>query len=203
MPPARMRRKREVLLDDSSVSMCSDPLAIEASSLSQADSSRTSRACRHPKRRRTIVDALQNISLNTSTPQEVEIDDDCSLLAGGPVSGDDHSLTSDSDDEQLLTEAEKAQRQVMLELVLGGGQSKAQPPSNPVDARVEEMIRESLRRAVSGDLPFAQDDLTIDTCYSRSTPSSEFEFLEPNRPRSNSLPDHNNRYDSERMDLDA
>jgi hypothetical protein len=179
-----MRRKRD---DDSSLSMCSDcqadPLAgIDASSLSQADSNR---AYRKPKRRRTIVDAFQNFNLGRSIPQEAVLrgvaDDASSLLAGGPET-DDHSLTSDSEDDQSISDADKAQRAVMLELVFG--QKPEGAPVDPVDAKVESLIRESLHKAVAGE-PITQDDMAIDAPYSRASSSSEFDFI-PRRPRSNS-----------------
>jgi hypothetical protein len=182
-----MRRKRD---DDSSLSMCSDcqadPLAgVDASSLSQADSNR---AYRKPKRRRTIVDAFQNFNLGRSgiPPEAVlgGVADDSSLLAGAPET-DDHSLTSDSEDAQSISDAGIAQRAVMLELVFGQ-EPEAARPIDPVDAKLESLIRDSLHKAVAGE-PIAQDDMTIDTAYSRASALSEFDFI-PRRPRSNSLP---------------
>jgi hypothetical protein len=181
-----MRRKRD---DDSSLSMCSDcqtdPLAgIDASSLSQADSNR---ACRKPKKRRTIVDAFQNFNLDRSIPQEAVlggVEDDSSLLAGGPET-DNHSLTSDSEDDKSISVAGRAQRAVLLQLVFGQ-KPAGTPPVDPVDAKVESLIRESLHKAVAGE-PFTQDDMTIDAAYSRASSTSEFDFF-PRRSRSNSLP---------------
>ena len=184
-----MRRKRD---DDSSLSMCSDcqadPLAgVDASSLSQADSNR---AYRKPKRRRTIVDAFQNFNLGPSIPQEAlllgGVADDSSLLAGGPET-DDHSLTSDSEDAQSTSDADKAQHAVMVELVFGQKPEGAPAPVlDPVDAKVESLIRESLHKAIAGK-SITQDDIKIDVAYSRASSTEEFALVQ-RRPRSNSLP---------------
>jgi hypothetical protein len=130
------------------------------------------------------VDAFQNFNLGRSIPQEAVLGgvaDDSSLLAGGPET-DDHSLTSDSEDAQSMSGADKAQRAVMLELVFGPKPEEA--PADPVDAKMESLIRESLHKAVAGE-PITQDDMTIDAAYSRASSTSEFDFI-PRRPRSNS-----------------
>jgi hypothetical protein len=164
-----------------------DPLAgFDASSLSQAD---TNRAHRKPKRRRKIVDAFQNFNLGRSIPQEAvlgRVEDVSSLLSGGPLSEtNDLSLTSDSEDDQSISDVDKAQRAFMLELVFGKKPDEGAPRIDPVDAKVESLIRESLSKAVAGE-PITQDDMTIDATYSRASSTSEFDFI-PRRPRSNSL----------------
>jgi hypothetical protein len=204
------RRKRD---DDSSFGvggnenfstcsqMSSNPslsLALEVSSMSQAGGD----SRRHSKRRRTIVDALQSISLDRS---EEDVPDQIVQMEND----NNHSLTSSSDDSEeeeqlLLSDVEKAQRAVMLELVFGNNLSITQRPepqnhplitqSNPVDAKIESLIRESLLKAVKGENPMpttssTQDDMTIDPSYSRaSSGTDDFVFSSPRRPRSNSLP---------------
>jgi hypothetical protein len=81
-----------------------------------------------------------------------------------------------------MSGADKAQRAVMLELVFGPKPEEA--PADPVDAKMESLIRESLHKAVAGE-PITQDDMTIDAAYSRASSTSEFDFI-PRRPRSNS-----------------
>jgi hypothetical protein len=173
---------------------------------------------RRAKRRRTIVDALQSISLDhREGEQDVDVPDQIVQMENDH----NHSLTSSSDDNDseeeepvLLSDVEKAQRAVMLELVFGSNTTTAttttpssipQPqnhqqliPSNPVDAKIESMIRESLQKAVKGENPMsttslgcaAQDDMTIDTSYNSraSSGADDFVFSSPRRPRSNSLP---------------
>jgi hypothetical protein len=159
---------------------------------------------RHSKRRRTIVDALQSISLDR---REEDVPDQIVQMEND----NNHSLTSSSDDSEeeeplLLSDVEKAQRAVMLELVFGNNTSpssitqRPQPQnpliiqSNPVDAKIESLIRESLQKAVKGENPIpttslTQDDMTIDPSYSRASSSTDdFIFSSPRRPRSNSLP---------------
>jgi hypothetical protein len=135
--------------------------------------------------------------------EEEEPEDDSSLLAGGPGTGeDDNSLTSASDDEQLMSDAEQAQRKIMLELVYAAAKARASPPVNPVDAKVENLIRESMRRAALGAplVETSADDMTLDTCYN-STMSTMSDLSLPGvRPRSNSLPTESSQSDKGFMD---
>ena len=139
--------------------------------------------------------------------------DESSLLAGGPGTGDDdNSLTSDSEDEQLMSDAEKAQRKVMLQLVYGS--NKPKPRVDPVDAKVERMIRESLQKAVSTSTitPTTQDDMAIETSYNTSTPFApalRVNDFPPGcngvrRQRSNSLPmELDDSAEKQAMDMDT
>ena len=200
--------------DDSSISMCSgiDSYShqgggIDASSLSQGDSCRTSRAeCPPRKRRRTIVDALNHIAISEK-PQQIPTEavfgddgDDSSLIAGGPGTGDDHSLTSHSDvEDELLSDADQAQRAVLFDIALG---KQAERQNDPVDTKLESMVRESMKRAAGGLPPVkrrpSRDDMTIETSYSKGNPSmnnprEDFIMNPPplpfaSRKRSNSLP---------------
>jgi hypothetical protein len=192
--------------DDSSISMCSGVDShqgggIDASSLSQGDSCRTSRAdCPPRKRRKTIVDALNHIAITERAQQVptealVAEDGDSSLIAGGPGTGDENSLTSASDeeDEELLSDADKAQRAVLFELALG---KHSEQQSNPVDTKLESLVRESMKRAADGlppvkrNQPETKDDMTLDTSYSKGTSIDDFSdsMIVIPRKRSNSLP---------------
>lgn len=135
------------------------------------------------RRRTTIVDQLQQIDLSSGgVPNQIL------NVAGG---NDDNSQISSSSDEEddedndqrimPLSDAQVAQRIAMRELVFGRPPSP--PPPNPVDAKVNQLIRQSLDQVRHGQHPFAQlpantisesqDDMTIDPVYTRaSSPDS-------------------------------
>jgi hypothetical protein len=215
-----IRRKRD---DDSShnvnSSQCSDSLAFDASSMSQADEYYSRR---RTKRRRTIVDQLQQINLDR---EDVDVPDQ--ILDRVVV--DDNSLTSseageeEDDDDQpdasqlLLSDVEKAQRALMLELVFGPGSGSSSGggratttrtrttttpvglaslvAANPVDRKIETLIRESVQKVANGEAPLPglappvqKDDMFIEPSYTRPTTSDEFHWATRRRQRSNSLP---------------
>jgi hypothetical protein len=175
---------------------------------------------RRTKRRRTIVDQLQQINLDR---EDVDVPDQ--ILDRVVV--DDNSLTSseageddDDDDDQpdashlLLSDVEKAQRAVMLELVFGPGSSSSSSgglatttrtttqvglaslvAANPVDRKIETLIRESVQKVANGEAPLPglappvqKDDMFIEPSYTRPTTTDEFRWATRRRQRSNSLP---------------
>jgi hypothetical protein len=191
----QLRRKRGGEPDDTSSfvhSMSSDPAAaVDASSLVAQAPDSLSRPVR--KRRRTILESLQSFNLDESSSSILDVPGH--ILGPDP---DDNSQLSASEDEEdqdsvaapqeFLSDAEKAQqaaqRTVMLELVFGRNMS----PTNPVDAKIETMIRESLQKSSQCNDTTTKDDMTVETCYSRTNSGNGFEFVSHNRPRSNSLP---------------
>jgi len=177
------RRKRD---DDSSHmnSQCSDSFALDISSTSQAYS-------RAQKRRRTLIDALQQVSVN-DVPDQIlgdEVLDDNSQLSseddlddGSPIIPKGSASAKNNIETHLMSDVQEAERAVMFDLVF------APPPSaNPVDRKLEAMIRESLQQAAQGRPPtMTQDDMDIETSYAQ--PCSNKPICEPKRQRSNSMP---------------
>jgi hypothetical protein len=173
MPPVG-RRKRD---DDSS---CSS---------SALDSMRP---VAPPKKRarRTILDAFQSICLYKGEEVGDDEDADSSHAVADWGNGEDACSTSssldDDEDNRLLSDRQEAERKVMLELVFGPNSEILQTPINPVDAKLQSLIRESLQHATATDHA-TMDDMTIDVVYSRMSPS-ETPLERVSIQRSNSLP---------------
>lgn len=148
------------------------------------------------KRRRTILDAFQSISLfkgeETADKTGGDEEDANSSQAvadwgdGNEVCSTDSSL-DDDEDNRFLSDREEVERKIMLELVFGPNSEVLQFPTNSVDAKLQEMIRQSLQQVSPTDHATTHDDMTIDVVYSRISPietSSERASI----ARSNSLP---------------
>jgi hypothetical protein len=148
-----------------------------------------------PKKRRrtTILDAFQSICLykggKGGEEGGDEEDADSSQAVADWGNGDEACSTDSSlDDEEenrLLSDKQEAERKVMLELVFGPS-SEIETPTTSVDAKLQELIRQSLQQVNPTDHG-TQDDMTIDTAYSRI---SHLEISAERAPiaRSNSLP---------------
>ena len=126
--------------------------------------------------------------------------DDNSQLSdevGGEYDDDDDD---DDDDDEFLSDIEKAgknaQRAVMLELVFGkSGSTSSSSFHNPVDVKIEQMVRQSIRKVSQGERPIptptsSLDDMAVETSYTRSSSGEEFHVVPTTarRQRSNSLP---------------
>ena len=189
--------------------------ALDASTIA-TDSSVIRR--RRKRRRTTIVDQLQQINISNGEVgvpnqilEHVVVDDNSQTLTSSSGSDDEDE---DNDHSQILppSDLELAQRAVMRDLVFGRPQPP--PPPNPVDRKLQALVRQSLENVQTGHHPFelnriteSQDDMHIDTAYSRPTNPSFFDsFLvgrpgdlmppipqprpvPPQRKRSNSLPE--------------
>mmetsp|Transcript_56238 Transcript_56238/g.163041 ORF Transcript_56238/g.163041 Transcript_56238/m.163041 type:complete len:233 (-) Transcript_56238:57-755(-) len=213
-----IRRKRD---DDStfhSNSQCSGSLALDASqsSLVALDGSTVATDSSMPRRRRkrrrtTIVDQLQQIDISngeSGVPNQIleqaVLDDNSQISCSSAESGDE-----EEDHAQILppSDVELAQRAVMRDLVFGRPPEPL--PLNPVDRKIQSLVRQSLDNVHNGQNPFqfeaneileSQDDMHIDPVYTRPTDPGFFnEFrqgasqdlpspLPPQRKRSNSLP---------------
>jgi hypothetical protein len=144
-----------------------------------------------PKKRRrtTILDAFQSICLykggKGGEEGGDEEDADSSQAVADWGNGDEACSTDssldDDEDNRLLSDKQEAERKVMLELVFGPNSE-----TTSVDAKLKELIRESLLQVNPTDHA-TQDDMTIDTAYSRiSHPEISGERV--SIARSNSLP---------------
>lgn len=180
MRPVSRTRKRD---DDSS---CAS---------SAIDSMRPSAPAR--KRRRTILDAFQSISLfkgGESGGEDDDDDADSSQAVADRGAGEDAYSTSssleDDEDNTLMSDREEAQRKVMLQLVFGPGSEAVASPAHSVDVKIQHLIRESLQQATAADYA-TSDDMVLDPLYTRSSSRSQASSTmedQPSLPRSNSLP---------------
>jgi hypothetical protein len=145
-----------------------------------------------PKKRRrtTILDAFQSICLYKGGEEVGDEEDADSSQAVADWGNGDEACSTDSsldddEDNRLLSDKQEAERKVMLELVFGPN-SEIETPTTSVDAKLKELIRESLLQVNPTDHA-TQDDMTIDTAYSRiSHPETSGERVPI--ARSNSLP---------------
>ena len=147
------------------------------------------------KRRRTILDAFQSICLYkgeeaVKTGGDDEDADSSQAVAawddGEEACSTDSSL-DDDEDNRLLSDREEVERKVMLELVFGPNSEVLQFPTNPVDAKLQDLIRQSLQQVSPTDHATTHDDMTIDVVYSRMSPT-ETPGERLAMTRSNSLP---------------
>lgn len=97
-----------------------------------------------------------------------------------PTDEDSSSVhTSDSDDEEILTAKDLADREVMRRMVFG------EETKNPADRRFQQLLRDTFKQGQKPDT--MQCDMDIETSYSR--PSPNMSGVQSMRPRSNSLDD--------------
>jgi hypothetical protein len=127
------------------------------------------------KRRRTILDAFNSICLykGEEAGGDEEDADSSQAVANWGNAEDACSTDSSLDDEEdnrLLSDREEVERKVMLELVFGPNSEVLQFPTNPIDAKVQELIRGSLQQVSPTDHAI-KDDMTIDVVYSRMSPT--------------------------------
>jgi hypothetical protein len=165
---------------------------------------------RRKRRRRTIVDAFHHINLTSrkngeQRQYEKEDGDADSSQAVAKFEASDvdvYSTTSSLEDEyeddedqddRLLSDRDENERNVLLELVFGPT-APGLAPKNPVDLKLQELIRQSLqqqhqvpRSLCDGGEEETQDDMNIDAVYSRSAFSESRQGADSIR-RSNSLP---------------
>jgi hypothetical protein len=150
-----------------------------------------------PKKRRrtTILDAFQSICLykggDKGGEEGGDEEDANSSQAVADWGNGDEACSTDSsldDDEdyRLLSDKQEAERKVMLELVFGPNSEILQTPTTAVDVKIQELIRGSLQQVAPPDYA-TQDDMTLDTAYSRISPP-ETSGLRVPMARSNSLP---------------
>lgn len=162
------------------------------------------------KRRRTIVDAFGEISLekeiqpsaewieednNSMHSSEIRMRDKDMTMATDPISNytsDDH-IDDDEEQERPLSAKEIAEREIMRQIVFGATSTERR--TDPVDRRLQELIRESFKQDIKPDTMMC--DMNVETSYNRPSPSMVVEG--EGRPRSNSLPDGD---DFAGMDLD-
>jgi hypothetical protein len=146
------------------------------------------------KRRRTIVDAFEAITLAESNNNESAARNfDSQERNDIPATGiDDIMLDADSDDddEASLTSSELAQREIARALVFGRRPFQpVQQRQDPVEAKLHNLIRRSIQEAVNNKQD-SQCDMDIETSYNRPSLSLEG-FVVNGRPRSNSFPNAN------------
>ena len=136
------------------------------------------------KRQRTVVEHFQSLSISQqSGDTNTTVPDTSNNLV--ETQGSASSLTDDeamsSEDEQTTIEKEST-RKIMYQLALGKSPYDARP-KDPVDAKLEEMIRRTRLQLAQ---PRAKDD--FDFSYDTSSCAMEEENIPERRPRSNSLP---------------
>lgn len=201
-----MRRKRGAVVGENSYDDSS-------SSSRGADSMRPVALPR--KRRRTILNAFQSISLQNNKNKTVgdnvfpasgvefgaieENEDADSSQAVAAIGDNDYDTSSledgDNDvDDRMLSDKEKCERKVMLELVFGPGSEFSR--KDPVDLKIQQLIRGSMQGMNRSTSNQSQDDMNIEPVYSRTSPIVQgvAPGLVSNPPlfplkRSNSLPD--------------
>jgi hypothetical protein len=130
------------------------------------------------KRRRTILDAFQSIRLYKGEETDKAGGDDEDANSSQAVAAWDDgeeacstdSSLDDDEDNRLLSDREEVERKVMLELVFGPNSEVLQFPTNPVDSKLQDLIRESLQQVSPTDHATTHDDMTIDVVYSRMSP---------------------------------
>lgn len=163
------------------------------------------------KRRRTIVDVFQSISLSehekdrqsvSPVVTDVErIEIPSNDIVAAPQ--DDFMIDAEDDDDESvdskpLSLKEVAEREIMRALVYGPSSSSSTAQGlqrqDPVDQKLQDLIRGSIQKAIRQD---SQCDMDIETSYTR--PSSMESEPVGNRPRSNSLP---NEFTAEQMEMD-
>lgn len=183
--PAGIRRKRTDEDNNSS-----------GSSATGIDSMRPVVPASHRrKRRRTILNAFQSISLQQHVGDDDEDADSSQAVA--EYGAGEHSSTSsleddydhaedDDGDARFLSDREETERKVMLELVFGPG-TKGTRATDPVERKLTTLIRKTMNgesRPPSASTDMSMDDTTVETAYSRSSTRSNPRSLR----RTNSLP---------------
>jgi hypothetical protein len=169
---------------------------------------------RRNKRRRTVIDAFNSISLqkedsdadadsSQAIAEEVEEEYYCNSSASSLEDVDDEEIDPLAD-ETLLSDTEvsrnAAERKVMLELVFGP------EDRDPVDRKLHQLVKKSLDRVAAGELPIeTKDDMSLNTIYN-STCDSDITFPRDSvyeLKRSNSLPEMMSSESlNERMEMD-
>ena len=158
------------------------------------------------KRRRTIVDAFKTITISTadaaigSANNGITTDDSHDWVPQNDFmigADDDDSVVSEGD-RPPLSEIEQLERDAMRAIVFGTTQQQhLQPPQDPVEEKISNLIRGSLQQAIIQQ-ETSHCDMDVETSYSR--PSVSMQGVE-RRPRSNSLPKEWQSSD-DTMDLD-
>jgi hypothetical protein len=176
---------------------------------SEIDSMRPVVPAPRRKRRRKLTDAMKSMNLHRESEDDdadssqAVADDDEEADAYTASSLDDYDdfshVEEDEDDEQTNEPASdsdrQAQRKVMFELVFG-----PERPSSVVEARLEELVRNSLQQASLASAK-TQDDMSMDACF-YCRPSAQLTH-QPLRTRSNSLPNTMSPDEpSDEMDID-
>jgi hypothetical protein len=103
------------------------------------------------------LELLQSVNLDETETSSIDVpdhilgpnpDDNSQLSASEDEEDEDISVAAAPVEQELLSDAEKAQQVaqhvVMLELVFG----RNTPATNPVDAKIETMIRELLQKSL-------------------------------------------------------
>jgi hypothetical protein len=157
-------------------------VALDASTIGD-DSSMPRR--RRKRRRTNILDQMQQIDISNG---EVGVPNQ--ILGQAVLDDNSQTLTSsDSDDDgdsQILppSDVELAERTAMRDIVFG--RPLVPPPPNPVDRKIQSLVRKSLDNLQKGNHPLifeansiteSQDDMTIDTAYSRPSDPAFFDLF--------------------------
>jgi hypothetical protein len=146
-----------------------------------------------------MMDEFENMSLTPTNnvgegnntklpPSNVAIHDSSSWTTEGTMSDDDEAMTADSSSrDEKLSALQNAERNIMYQLALGRAPETAR--KDPVDRKLEEMIRRSRLNSISQQTK-AKDDFDIQTPYTRGTMQQDDGMLSSAaaRQRSNSLP---------------
>lgn len=184
-----IRRKRD---DDStfhSASQCSGSLALDASQASMValDASTIGDDSSMPRRRRkrrrvNILEQLQQIDISNSEGVPNQI------LEKAVADDNSQTLTSsdseDDGDSQIIppSDVELAERSAMRDLVFG--RPRDPPPPNPVDRKIQLLVRKSLENVQKGAHPMiigenniasSKDDMHIDPVYTKPSDPSFFD----------------------------
>lgn len=145
------------------------------------------------KRRKTVIDSFQSMCLsNTDAVVSYGISATGSVIPTKSlpttIPNDDSAVTVDvssDDDEEMPSEQDLETKKLLYQLAFGNDAAATSTMKDPVDIKLEELIRQSRRKVASGD------DFDVQTPYSRGSSFSTMEMDEMptnTRPRSNSLP---------------
>lgn len=147
-----------------------------------------------------MMDEFENMSLTPTNhneennnmklpPSNVAIHDSSSWTTEGDTMSDDDEAMSagSSSQDETLSALQQAERNIVYQLALGRAPETAR--KDPVDRKLEEMIRRSRLNSISQQTK-AKDDFDIQTPYTRGTMQQDEGMLSSAaaRQRSNSLP---------------
>jgi len=150
--------------------------------LSVLEARRSQEAVRSRKKRKTILESFQSITLKSNCEQSIDGNSSCatggSRNASHLVMHDDDTVSSSNSDE-FLSDQEKVQRAMVYQLATG--KTHGEKRSNIVLDRLEHIIRDSRMRAAT-----ASDDFHL--FFGRYHEDKDMNIDAPPLKRSASLP---------------
>lgn len=129
------------------------------------------------KRQRTMMDDFEHLNLEQGDrkPPAVRAPDPSTTIITSLSSDDDDEAMSDKDQDE-----QEATRKVMYNLALG-----TTTPQNPVDAKLDEMLRQTRLQLALNKI--SKDDFDVETPYTHGSVMAS-DMPTRSRQRSNSLP---------------